>query len=64
MKDSVDYMIISKPDYIYFECPYCKNEVEVGWNYVDYKTEYWGDGAYCDCPICNKEVELGDYEYE
>lgn len=60
----VDYTIISKPVYIKFECPYCGEEIEVPFEEVDYKTDYWGDGARVDCPNCDKEVELNNYEYD
>lgn len=54
----VDYMIVSTPTYIKFECPYCKEEVK-----IPFKIEYW-DSTWVDCPNCDKEVELGDYEYD
>lgn len=28
--EEVYYTIVSKPDYIYFECPMCNKEVELG----------------------------------
>lgn len=59
-----DYTIISKPDHISFECPFCKEEVGVPFEDVNFNTDYWGDGAQVDCPKCGKEVELGGYEYE
>lgn len=60
---AVNYTIITKPDYITFECPHChEDDVEVKFKDVNYKTDYWGDGAWCKCPYCGKEVELGDYE--
>ena len=45
-----DYIIVSKPAYIYFDCPHCHEED--------------GDGAWVDCPNCGKEVELDEYEYD
>lgn len=60
----IDYTIISKPDYIIFECPHCKEDVEVGFSEVDFNTDYWGDGAVCNCPKCGEEVELDGYEYD
>ena len=60
----VDYTIISKPAYVKFECPYCHEDVEVSFDNVDYKTDYWGDGAWVDCSYCEKEVELDNYEYD
>jgi endogenous inhibitor of DNA gyrase (YacG/DUF329 family) len=64
MNKGVNYIIISKPSYITFECPFCHEEVEVNFDEVDFKTDYWGDGAWCNCPKCGKEVELDDYEYD
>lgn len=62
---TVDYIIISKPSHIIFDCPYCKTEnIEVAFKEVKYNTDYWGDGANVDCPICGKEVTLGDWGYE
>lgn len=59
----IDYVIVSKPSYIMFECPHCHEDVEVSFKEVDYNTDYWGDGAWVDCPKCAKEVELDNYEY-
>lgn len=64
MNNGVNYTIISRPSYITFEYPFCHEEVEVNFDEVDFKTDYWGDGAWCDCPECGKEVELDDYEYD
>ena len=61
---AVDYIIISTPKWVQFECPHCHEEVEVLFEDVDYKTDYWGDGAWADCPECGKEVELDNYEYD
>lgn len=57
------YMIISKPAYIRFQCPHCKQYVEILFQDADYNTEYWGDGAFCTCPACDKDVELDEFEY-
>lgn len=59
-----DYIIFSKPDFIKFECPYCKEEVKTDFNNIDYDTDYWGDGGWVDCPHCEEEVRLGNYEYD
>lgn len=64
MNNCVNYIIISKPSYIIFECPFCHEEVEVDFNNVDFKTDCWRDGAWCDCLECGKEVELDDYGYD
>ena len=64
MNNGVNYIIISRPSYITFKCPFCHEEVEVNFEEVDFNTDYWGDGAWCDCPECGEEVELDDYEYD
>lgn len=64
MAIEVDYVIISKPSEVRFECPYCGEEVNIDFKCVDFNSSYWGDGATCDCPGCGEEVELGDYEYD
>ena len=58
------YTIISKPSYIIFDCPHCKERVEMPFENVDYNTDCWCDGAWTDCPECGEEVELGDWEYD
>lgn len=63
-KMKTDYVINSKPDSISLECPHCGEEIEIPFDEVDFKTDYWGDGGYCNCPECDKEIELGDYEYD
>ena len=64
MDKATEYTIISKPAYIIFKCPHCREEVEVDFLDVDFETDYWGDGAWCDCPECGVEVELGDFDYD
>lgn len=60
-----DYIIVSAPEYICFDCPHCHEEdVEVAFKNVNYKTSYWDDGGWCICPECGKRVELGNYEYD
>lgn len=63
-KEPASYTIISKPSYIRLDCPHCKEDIELPFDAVDFKTDYWGDGAWCDCPECGKEIELGDWEYD
>ena len=60
----IDYVIISKPSTVKFECPHCESDVEMPFEEVDYKTDYWNDGALVCCPYCGHEVELDDYEYD
>lgn len=60
----IDYIIISKPACVRFECPHCGEDVQIAFDEVDFNTDYWGDGAKADCPECGKEVELEDYEYD
>lgn len=62
--ERTDFMIISKPSYIIFECPHCGCDVEIQWRDL-YVPEYWGDDwGNVLCPYCEKEVELGDYDYD
>lgn len=58
------YTIISRPAYIWFECPHCGKDVEVLFQAVTYNTKSWVDGAFCTCPACGGEVELDEFEYE
>lgn len=62
--EEVYYTIVSKPEYVQFECPHCKEEVEVNFTEVNFNSTYWGDGGWVECPMCNEEVELGDYDYD
>ena len=64
MNKEVSYTIVSKPDYIIFDCPHCNERVEVPFDGVDYNTDCWCDGAWTDCPECGEEVALGDWEYD
>lgn len=41
MNKGVNYIIISRPSYITFECPFCHEEVEVNFDEVDFNTDYW-----------------------
>lgn len=59
-KEPVDYTIVSRPDHIRIECPYCESELEIPLEDVDFRTDCWSDGGNCDCPNCGKEIELGD----
>ena len=58
---TADYTIISAPKYIKFECPHCKEEVEIDVKDLDF--EVW-EGGFIDCPECEKEVELRDWQYD
>lgn len=62
--NEVDYTIISKPAYIQFVCPHCKEKVEMPFKAVDFNTDCWSDGAVVECPECCNEVELGNWEYD
>lgn len=41
MNDGVNYTIISMPYYIAFECPFCHEDVEVNFEEVNFKSDYW-----------------------
>lgn len=61
---SVDYTIVSRPDYVSLACPHCKEDLRINFSEVDFNTDYWGDGAWVTCPYCEQKIELGNYEYE
>ena len=52
---------MSAPKSILFECPYCKEEIEVDVKDLDF--EVW-EGGFIDCPECDKEIELRDWKYD
>ena len=61
---SVNFTIISEPIRIDFNCPYCKEEVQIEWDNLN-PPDYWGDKwEKVECSWCNKLIELGDYEYD
>lgn len=63
-EEKVDFTIVSKPDYISFECPHCKNDIRIEWDDVD-EPESWADPWGCvECSECGKTVELGEYDYD
>lgn len=49
-----DYTINSIPYSITLECPHCGEEIEIPFDEVVFKTDYWGDGGSCNCPECEK----------
>ena len=56
-----DYIICSKPDYIAFECPWCKSDVEIK---VKELEEDVFDLSTIICPCCQQEVKMGDWSYD
>jgi predicted RNA-binding Zn-ribbon protein involved in translation (DUF1610 family) len=59
-----DFTIVTKPNYIKFDCPKCGEEVKIWWKDVC-EPDYWGDswGSY-PCSECGEEIELDYYELE
>lgn len=64
MSPKTDFIIISAPSYITFECPHCGSKVQIPWGDL-LPPECWSD-AWDDvtCPECFEEVELGEYDYD
>ena len=61
---TADFTIVSKPSYISFECPYCKENIEIDWENID-DPESWSDPwGYVECPECKKMIELGNWDYD
>lgn len=54
---ATDFIIISKPAEISFDCPFC-GEYDVRIPFEDW------DIREVRCPNCHKEVELGDWTYD
>ena len=59
--EKIDYTICSKPEYIVFECPYCKSDVDIK---VKDLTEDVFNISSVICPCCGQEVEMGDWTYD
>lgn len=57
------FTIVSKPDHIKVECPYC------GWEFTDTIDNYlyhelWYNEETTECPECEREFKLVGAEYE
>ena len=62
--EQAKYTIVSVPKSIKFICPYCKKEIEVDVNHLDfYHVSLW-DGGIIECSECHKDIELTDWEYD
>lgn len=63
-RKETDFVIVSKPAYIQFECPYCEMTVDIQWSSLC-PPAYWGDNwDDVECPNCGKTVKLGEYDYD
>lgn len=61
MSTLTDFVIISRPEKIAFDCPHCAEKVYIPWSKLE-PPHYWGDQwPAVDCPECGKTVELGTY---
>lgn len=60
----INYIIISKPDYIKCVCPFCEEDIEINFDEINFYTDYWNEGGYVDCPECDNTFELGEYDYD
>lgn len=59
-----DFRIVSKPDYIAFDCPHCELSQKIRWGEVDVPENWCDSWGEVECPDCRKSVELGDWEYD
>ena len=56
---TADFIIVSKPVSIQFECPYCHCENDIRWCDIT-PPDYWGDRwDDVECQECGKMVQLG-----
>jgi hypothetical protein len=61
---TADFIIVSKPVSIQFECPYCHCENDIQWRDIT-PPDYWGDRwDDVECQECGKMVQLGEWDYE
>lgn len=58
---STEYIICSKPDYIAFECPFCKSDVQIKVKDLEEDVFYL---TTVICPCCQQEVKMGDWSYD
>ena len=56
---TVDFTIITRPEFIVFTCPYCEQDVEIKYDAVDLRFD-----NVVRCPECGRNVELGEHDYE
>jgi len=63
-QERIDFTIVSKPDYISLECPFCHDDIKIDWNDVDVPEDWQGDWGYVECPTCEKLISLGDWDYD
>ena len=61
---TADFIIVSKPVSIQFECPYCHCENDIQWRDIT-PPDDWGDRwDDVECQECGKMVQLGEWDYE
>lgn len=63
-QEPIDFRIVSAPVKIAFECPHCREEVEIPWRHVDVPESWIDKWPPIDCPECGKSVELGEWDYD
>ena len=60
----VDFRIISRPDHINLECPFCGYDIDVYWDDVDSPECWQDDWGWVKCPACEQDIKLGEYDYD
>ncbi len=59
-----NFLIVSAPVKIEFECPHCGEKIEIAWRDVDVPENWCDEWPPVDCPECGKSVDLGEWEYD
>ena len=59
-----NFLIVSKPVKICFECPFCEQKVEIPFKDVAAPESWQDEWPDVQCPECKNIVSLGDWEYD
>lgn len=63
-RNPVDFLIVSTPVAIKFDCPQCGEDVEIAWDKVDRPSCWSDEWPEIECPHCGKTVALGEWNYD